>query len=83
MPVYSVGTWCVDRQAYAPQRGLCGPSINISWRQLLQRMRELRAMGYGAWRVRFEDGERDSDWSVLVECTDGLSISEVRKKWKR
>ena len=33
-PLYSVGTWDTDKQAYTPQRGLSVPSFNITLAQL-------------------------------------------------
>lgn len=82
-PLYSVGTWDIDAQAYTPQPGLSVPSLNITLHQLRQALKELRQRGYAADRVRFDDGNRDSDWSVLVERTDGLSEAEILERWKR
>jgi hypothetical protein len=56
------------------------PSFNITWRQLLTALRELRSMGYSAHR-RHEEG--DNDWSVLVERTDGKTPEEILEGWKR
>lgn len=87
MAAYSVGTWDTELQAYTPQVGLSVPSINITWRQLLQAMRELRQMGYSAHRRRevLSTGlnHDDNDWSVLVERTDGMSEDEVMVSWER
>ena len=81
---YSIGTWCGDRQAYSPQKGLGGPSINITLAQLRDRVRELRRNGYSCHRVRDAEGNYDNnDWTVLIERTDGMTIAEVRKSWIR
>jgi hypothetical protein len=84
-PLYSVGTWDTDRQAFTPQRGLSVPSFNITRRQLLVALRELRRkFGYSAHRVRDSDGsyENNDPW-VLVERTDGKHWKEIRKGWDR
>jgi hypothetical protein len=81
--LYSIGTWDTDEQAYTPQVGLSAPSFNIDVWQLRTAMKELRSMGYSCYRVRFPDGERDSDWSVLIERTDGTPESEIREGWRR
>lgn len=83
-PLYSVGTWDTDKQAYTPQRGLSVPSFNITWRQLLVAMRELREIGYSCHRYRDSDGtHEDNDWSVLIERTDGRCWKDIRRSWKR
>lgn len=83
-PLYSVGTWDTDKQAYTPQRGLSVPSFNITWRQLLVAMRELREIGYSCHRYRDADGtHEDNDWSVLIERTDGRCWKDIRRSWKR
>lgn len=69
---YSVGTWDVELQTYTPQVGLSITPINITWRQLLQVMRELRGMGYDCHRCRNPQGiYEDSDPSVYVQRVDG------------
>jgi|GEM_PF-5427521 len=79
VPLYSITTWDYDKQAYTPQQGLSVPSLNVSWRQLLAAVRELRAMGYTCHRVRAADGSHDeNDCAVLVERTDGGRANEKR-----
>lgn len=83
-PLYSVGTWDCERQAYTPQRGLSVPAFNITLAQLRQAIRELRQMGYPCHRYRDEDGDYDdNDWAVLVERTDGLHWKVIRRGWDR
>ncbi len=83
-PLYSIGTWDTDLQAYTPQVGLTAPCINVPWRVLLRVMRELRRMGYSAHRFRDPDGgHEDNDASVLVERTDGKAPAEIIEDWKR
>lgn len=78
-PLYSVGTWDTDEQAYTPQAGLTVPSQNVPWLTLLQVLRELRRMGYTAHRYRDADGgHEDNDWAVLVERTDGKPLDGKR-----
>jgi len=82
--LYSVGTWDTDVSGYTPQPEMRCPCINVTWRGLLNALRELRnEHGYDAGRVRFADGSRDSDWSVLVERTDGLTLDEILRNWER
>jgi hypothetical protein len=83
-PLYSVGTWDTDRQAFTPQRGLSVPCFNMSRRQLLTAVRELRNMGYSAHRLRGVDGSHeDNDPMVMIERTDGRPWREIRKGWNR
>lgn len=78
-PLYSVGTWDADLQAFTEQAGLTVPSQNIPWRGLLQVYRELRKMNYGCYRKRDEYGEHSwNDWSVLIERTDGKPLNGKR-----
>ena len=74
-PLYSIGTWDTDLQAYTPQAGLTVPCLNVPWRILLEVLRQLRRMGYSCHRRRHwfcgEWSYDDNDWSVLVERTDG------------
>ena len=81
-PLYSVGTWDSDCQAYTPQIGVAD-SINITLAQLRRALKRLRALGYNADRVRLPDGEHDSDPMVLVERTDGKSERDIMEDWKR
>ena len=83
-PLYSIGTWDPDEQAYTPQIGLTVPSFNITLHQLRRAMRELREMDYSCHRFRDEDGDHeDNDWTVLIERTDGRPEEEIRKGWER
>jgi len=83
-PLYSVGTWDTDKQAYTPQRGLSVPSFNCTLSQLRQAIRDLRKCGYLAHRVRDSEGSHDdNDPAVLIERTDGMHWKEIRKKWRR
>jgi hypothetical protein len=84
MPLYSIGTWDIDAQAYTPRAGLSVPSLNISLWTLKRAMRELKAFGYSCHYFRASDGSHESnDWSVLVERTDGESEESILKRWKR
>ena len=83
-PLYSVGTWDIDKQAYTPQRGLTVPAFNMTWRQLVIAVRELRKMGFEAHRRRDSDGSYDdNDPNVLIERTDGRYWKEIRRDWRR
>jgi hypothetical protein len=84
-PLYSVGTWDCEKQAYTPQKGLSVPSFNITLAQLRQAVRELRRrLGYSCHRYRDSDGDHDdNDWAVLIERTDGAPWREIRKGWRR
>lgn len=78
-PLYSVGTWDTDEQAYLPQAGLTVPSQNVDRHGLRRVLKELRDMGYSAHRFRDSDGGHDdNDWSVLVERTDGAAMDGRR-----
>ncbi len=82
--LYSVGTWDTDLQAYTPQVGLDGPSINVTRRELRRQIRELRSVGYSAHRRRDSDGTHDdNDFYVLIERTDGKPEAEILDGWKR
>ena len=82
--LYSVGTWDTNKQAYTPQRGLTVPSFNITLAQLRQAVRDLRRLGYGAYRVRDADGSHGTnDVDVLIERTDGACWKKIRKGWAR
>lgn len=83
-PLYSIATWNPDRQAYTPQRGLSVPSFNITWKQLIIAVRQLRSMGYSCHRFRDSDGDYDdNDWTVLIERTDGTHWKQIRRSWNR
>ncbi len=81
-PLFSVGTWDAARQSYTPQRGLSVPSFNITLRELIVAIRELRRMGYSCHRYRDADGGYDdNDWRVLIERSDGRHWKEVQRSW--
>lgn len=83
-PLYSVGTWDTDKQAFTPQHGLSVPSFNITRSQLRQAVRELRRMKYQVKRVRDADGKHwESDPSVFIERTDGKNWKEIMKGWRK
>lgn len=82
-PLYSVGTWDSESQAYTPQVGLSVPWCNVPIATLRQALRELRRMGYAADRKRDSNGDYDSDPAVLVERTDGKPEAEILKEWER
>lgn len=83
-PLYSIGTWDVLIEAYTPQAGLSVPAFNIDRSQLRQAIRELRAIGYTAHRIRERDGSHDdNDTSVLIERTDGKSSEQIMEEWRR
>lgn len=83
-PLYSIGTWDTDRQAYTPQAGLAVPAFNITIWQLRQAIRELRSGGYTVHYVRSASGDHaNNDWAVLIERTDGMSERKIRKSWRR
>jgi len=82
-PLYSVGTWDMDVQAYTPQEGIAR-SLNITRSELHVVMRQLRNMGYSVHRHRSSDGGHDSnDTSVLIERTDGMPETEILAQWQR
>lgn len=83
-PLYSVGTWDTNAQAFTPQTGLTVPCVNVPWRTLLECMRQLRRMGYAADRYRDADGGHETnDPMVLVERTDGKPESVILDEWRR
>lgn len=83
-PLYSVGTWDADAQAFTPQAGLSVSSMNVTIPILRQALRELREMGYSAHRRRNDDGTHDdNDPWVLVERTDGKPEQQILDEWRR
>lgn len=81
-PLYSVGTWCVVRNAFTVQDGLSVPSLNVPLWTVRQVLRELRLMGYTAHRFGGRDAwPYDSDPMVVVERTDGQQEVEILRKW--
>ena len=83
-PLYSIGTWDTELQAFAPHDGV--PAFNLTRRQLVASMRMLQATGWYTCH-RFgnthSDDLRDSDTSVMIERTDGLSEAEILMQWRR
>lgn len=78
-PLYSVGTWDTDLQAYTPQEGLSCESQNVPLWGLREVLRQLRTMGYSAHRYRDPSGDHSSnDYAVLVERTDGEPLDGRR-----
>jgi len=81
-PLYSIGTWDIDLQSYAPQDGV--PAYNLTVHELRRSMRMLQSLGHSCHRFRCEDGSHDdNDWSVLIERTDGRPEAEIMEGWKR
>lgn len=81
-PLYSIGTWDTDMQAYTPQIGVTVPCINVPLATMLEVLRQLRRLGYSCHRRRHwfcgEWSHDDNDWSVLVERTDGKPFDGKR-----
>lgn len=81
-PLYSIGTWDMDEQAYSPHDGV--PAFNLTIHELRRSMRMLRNYGYSCHRYRNEDGGHDdNDFAVLIERTDEKAEAEIREGWKR
>jgi hypothetical protein len=87
-PLYSIGTWDPELIAFTPQDGV--PAFNLTRKQLVESMRLLRNEGYTChrFRERDEDGDFysdvfDSDPSVMIQRTDGMSEEAILKEWKR
>lgn len=83
VPLFSVGIWDSDFQAYMLHPGTSVRAINITKWELRRVLKELREFGYPCHRVRFPDGGRDSDPAVLVERTDGQPAVEILRRWAR
>jgi len=82
-PMYSIGIWDADLQAYIPPKDI-GNCINITRSELRERMRQLRDIGYSVHRRRDADGTHDdNDWRVLIEKTDGKPEIAILEDWKR
>ncbi len=54
MARYSVGTWCMDSQAYTPQIGI--PAFNLTISELRRALKDLRNIGYECRRLRESGG---------------------------
>ncbi len=84
---YSIGTWDTEAQGYTPHPGL--KAFNLTRTELVEVMRELRGYGYTCHRIRERDehgqhtGEVESDVSVLIERTDGMTEEQILKNWER
>jgi hypothetical protein len=80
-PLYSIGTWDVDLQAYTPQVGT-ESCLNLTRAQLRHRIKALRCAGYSAHRRgNVRDGHEDNDTFVLIERTDGKPEAEIMEDW--
>ena len=75
-PLYSVGTWDMDLQAYTPQEGLTVPSQNVDIHGLRRALKELRRLGYSCHYC--SKRHWDNDCAVLVERTDGRPLDGRR-----
>lgn len=83
VPLYSIGTWDIEQQAYTPPVGMEN-CVNITRSELKKRILALRGMGYSVHRRRGVDGDYDdNDWAVLIERTDGRDEEEISKDWER
>ena len=81
--LYSIGTFDTNTQSFSPQESV--PAFNLTRNELVASMRMLQDRGYPCHRYgnSSTDDIRDSDWSVLIERTDGKSESEILKGWER
>ena len=96
-PLYSIGTWDAELQAFTPQDGLQAYTpgaglgelaFNLTLHQLRCAMRGLRAMGYACRRRRTSEPGMaleydDNDTDVLIERTDGKPEAEILQGWER
>lgn len=85
-PLYSIGTWDNDEQAFRPHPN--APKLNQTRAELVKSMRTLQEYGYpchryGNKRHEEDGGLRDSDPSVLIERTDGKPEADILKSWER
>lgn len=82
-PLYSVGTWDTDEQAYTPHRWIA-KTFNMTLRELRAAIQTLRLLGYTAHRRgNINVGHGDNDDSGLIERTDGKSEAEILESWLR
>ena len=82
-PLYSIGTWDPDAEAYTPHVGV--PAFNLTRRQLVESIRLLQSTGMYTCH-RYGNGTqdmRDSDTSVLIERTDGKPAEQILVDWER
>jgi hypothetical protein len=83
MPLSSIGTWDMEKQAYTPQAGV-EKSFNLTAGELRAAMKRLRELGYSVHRRgNVRDGHDDNDCYVLIERTDGKPEAEILEGWKR
>ena len=87
-PLYSIGTWDTGLPEFSPQVDVL--AFNLTRKQMVESIRMLQGNGYPChrFRGRDEDGQLnaradDSDPSVLIERTDGMSEVEILKRWQR
>lgn len=87
-PLYSIGTWDTDLQAFTPQEGV--PAFNLTRAQLVSSIRQLQDCGYSCHRFRsrdetgnLEEWASDSDPYVMINRTDGMPEYEILEMWKR
>lgn len=81
-PLYSVGTWDADAEAYTPQTGV--PAFNLTLAELRRSLKALKDCGYSCHRTRGPNGDYDdNDVYVLVERTYGMSEAEILDQWQR
>ncbi len=87
-PLYSIGTWDPELEAFTPQEGV--PAFNLTRAQLVSSMRQLQDCGYSCHRFRsrdetgaLEEWASDSDPSVMINRTDGMPEYEILEMWKR
>jgi hypothetical protein len=81
-PLYSIGTWDTEAQAYTPQIGV-SKTFNVTHWELLRAMRKLKTLGYSCHRRGDKREELDNDPFVLIERTDGKPEAEIMEDWKR
>ena len=74
-PLYSIGTWDGEAQAYTSPFGL-GTCLNITRSELRDRIRVLRSMGYQVDRMGKSRDGHPHDRQVLIERTDGTILRD-------
>ena len=84
-PLYSIGTWDTSKQCFSPHPGL--PAYNLTREKLVAVIRRLRKINYSCHRIRervnlVHTGDVDSDPSVIIQRTDGISKRKILKQWK-
>lgn len=81
-PLYSVGTWDSEAQGFTPQEQFTR-CLNVPLWSVRRILRDLRRMGYGAYRFRCSNGQYESDPMIMVERTDGMTETEILEMWTR